>query len=319
MNIIVIGGAGFIGSFFSTQLLQQGHHVTIFDNFTSGTQDHISSIISHDKLNLVESDLKDLDAITNAMRGQDLVIHTAANPDIAKAITEPTIDFWEGTYLTNNLLEAMRTTGTKKIVYTSGSGVYGEYEGVPFLEDHGPNIPISTYGASKLGCEALIQSYVHMFGFTALIFRFANVVGPKQTHGVGYDFLRKLKSDPTKLEVLGDGSQDKSYIHVSDIFDAFVVASRHMAEERLQIYNVASNDTITVKDIALLAIETMGIDRNAVDIQFGPGPRGWAGDVPVIDLNCTRLKKIGWSSEISSRRAILMSLQSMCEELQNSQ
>ena len=317
MNIIVIGGAGFIGSFFSTQLLKQGNHVTIFDNFTSGTKDHISHIISHEKLKVVEGDLKDLDAITNAMNGQDLVIHTAANPDIAKAITEPTIDFWEGTYLTNNLLEAMRTTGTKRIVYTSGSGVYGEYEGLPFPEDHGPNIPISTYGASKLGCEALIQSYVHMFGFTALIFRFANVVGPKQTHGVGYDFLRKLKNDPTKLAVLGDGSQDKSYIHVSDIFDAFSVASQHMTDKRLQIYNVASNDTITVKEIAFLAIETMGLDQSTVDIQFGTAPRGWAGDVPVIDLDCTKLKEIGWSTDISSRKAIIMSLQSMREEIQN--
>lgn len=318
MNIIVIGGAGFIGSFFSTQLLEQGNRVTIFDNFTSGTQEHISHIAGHENLSVVKADLKDLDAITNAMHGQDLVIHTAANPDIAKAITEPTIDFWEGTYLTNNLLEAMRTTETRKIVYTSGSGVYGEYTGIPFSEDHGPNIPISTYGASKLGCEALIQSYTHMFGFTALIFRFANVVGPKQTHGVGYDFLRKLKSNPGILEVLGDGSQDKSYIHVSDIFDAFCVASQHMDEQRLQIYNVASNDTITVKEIAFLAVEIMGLSVNSVDIQFGESPRGWAGDVPVIDLDCTKLKEIGWASNSSSRRAIVMSLQSMRNELQNS-
>ena len=189
-NIFVSGGAGFIGSHLTARLLSTPGvgQVVIYDNFTSGTRRHLQAVIGDPRLKIVEADIKDLKQITAAMAGSDTVFHLAANPDIAKAVTQPDIDFWEGTYLAQNMLEAMRVNGVKRLLYMSGSGVYGENAGVAFAENYGPNLPISTYGASKLACEALICAYCHMFDMHARAFRFANVVGPRQTHGVGYDF-----------------------------------------------------------------------------------------------------------------------------------
>src|SRR5205807_36886 len=185
----------------------EARRVVIYDNFSSGKDGHLSDLQSDARLEIVRADLKDKHAVAEAMRGCEVVFHLAANPDIAKAVTQPDIDFWEGTYLTQNVIEAMRVTEARKIFYTSGSGVYGENPSVAFREDYGPCVPISTYGASKLACEALIASYCSMFGLYGRAFRFANVVGARQTHGVGYDFIRRLKADPTQLRILGDGSQ----------------------------------------------------------------------------------------------------------------
>src|ERR1043166_1470722 len=228
MKAFVTGGAGFIGSHLLERLLgtEGTDKVVVYDNFTSGQRSYLQALMSDRRLSVVEADLKEAGPLLEAMAGCDTVFHLAANPDIVKAITQPDIDFWEGTYLTQNVLEAMRQTGATRIFYTSGSGVYGEDPAVDFAESHGPCIPISTYGASKLASESLIAAYCHMFGLGARVFRFANVVGPRQTHGVGYDFIRRLKSDPTTLRILGDGTQKKSYIHVDDVLDAiFLVAA----------------------------------------------------------------------------------------------
>ena len=223
----LVGGAGFIGSHFTDRLLGDSSvtAVTLYDNFSSGREWHYSHHLEDPRLKVVRGDVKDQDALTRAMRDHDTVIHLASNPDIARAATEPDIDFREGTYLTNNVVEAMRLTGTTKILYASGSGIYGDLGGVEIAEDHGPLTPVSTYGASKLAGEALISSYCHMFEFTARVFRFGNVVGPRQTHGVGFDFLRQLLKDPRRLRILGDGSQSKSYIHVRDVIGAVLLAA----------------------------------------------------------------------------------------------
>src|SRR6266699_6583367 len=246
MNIFVSGGAGFLGSHLLRLLLkdEKVSRLVIFDNFTSGRRSYLDGNIADSRLHIVEADLKDLSAVKTAMEGCETIYHLAANPDIAKAVTQPDIDFWEGTYLTKNVLEAMRVTGARSIVYTSGSGVYGEDAGVAFGEDYGPCTPISTYGASKLACEGLISAYCHMFGFFGRTFRFANVVGPRQTHGFVYDFVRRLKADPTRLRILGDGTQKKSYIHIEDILNAiFTVADEPTL--RYDVFNVATEDYIT--------------------------------------------------------------------------
>src|ERR1700674_5659192 len=219
MNILISGGAGFIGSHLAAALLRdpQVRSIIVYDNVSSGSRRHLAAAGNDPRLTFVEGDLKDLPQLSNAMKDVDLVFHLAANPDIAKAVTQPDIDFWEGTYLTQNVLEAMRVNGVRKIIYTSSSGVYGENPGVAFAEDYGPCVPISTYGASKLACEGLIAAYCHMFELVGRAFRFANVVGPRQTHGVGYDFVRRLKADAARLRILGDGTQRKSYIHVEDV------------------------------------------------------------------------------------------------------
>jgi UDP-glucose 4-epimerase len=277
--------------------------VVIYDNFSSGTREHLQEIAEDPRLQIVEGDIKDLSLLTTSMAGSDTVFHLAANPDIAKAVTQPDIDFWEGTYLAQNVLEAIRVNRVGRLLYTSGSGVYGEDAPVAFAENHGPCRPISTYGASKLACEALIGAYCHMFGLTARAFRFANVVGPRQTHGVGYDFVRRLQKDPTQLRILGDGSQSKSYIYVEDILDAVFLAN-DLCAARYDVFNVATDDYITVREIADLAVRVSGLAPGSVRYDFTGGDRGWKGDVPVVRFDCTKIKSLGWKCRRTSATAV---------------
>jgi len=318
MNIFISGGAGFIGSHLAARLLSRksAHSVVVYDNFSSGTRKHLEAAGNDPRLVVMEGDLKNLRLLSDSMKGIDVVFHLAANPDIAKAVTQPDIDFWEGTYLAQNVLEAMRINNIRKILYTSGSGVYGEAPGVSFAETYGPCVPISTYGASKLACEALIAAYCHMFDMTGRAFRFANVVGPRQTHGVGYDFLRRLKADPRKLRILGDGTQCKSYIHVDDILTAMLlVLDRSDAPPAFEIMNVATDDYITVTEIADIACAVCGLDPAQVQYDYMGGDRGWKGDVPKVLFDVSKIKAQGWKSVRSSRQAIQASLEAMLNEI----
>jgi UDP-glucose 4-epimerase len=262
----------------------------------------------------VRADVKDVEQLTAAMRGHDTVIHLASNPDIARAATEPDVDFREGTYLTNNVVEAMRRSGTTTILYASGSGVYGDLGEKEADEDYGPLIPISTYGASKLAGEVLISSYCHMFDFTGRVFRFGNVVGPRQTHGVGFDFLRQLLKNPRKLHILGDGTQSKSYIHVREVVEAVLLAARR-STSRFAVYNVATGDYITVKEIAQLAAECAGLDPRQVEFEYTGGNRGWKGDVPIVRLNTDRIRGLGWTCRSGSHEALRDSMLAMLPDL----
>jgi len=310
----IAGGAGFIGSHFTDRLLSDNAPaVTLYDNFSSGREWHYDQHRADSRLRVIRGDVKDLDFLTNSMKGHDVVIHLASNPDIARAATEPEIDFREGTMLTNNVLEAMRRSGTRTILYASGSGVYGDLGELEVAEHHGPLVPISTYGASKLAGEALISSYCHMFDFTGRAFRFGNVVGPRQTHGVGFDFLRKLMKDRHKLEILGDGTQSKSYIHVRDIVEAVLLAAER-SSERFAVYNVAS-DYITVTEIAGLAAECAGLDPREVKFEYTGGSRGWKGDVPIVRLNTDRIRGLGWVCRMNSREALRDSMKAMLADL----
>jgi UDP-glucose 4-epimerase len=258
-RFFIIGGAGFIGSHFCDLLLCDTEiaGVTIYDNFSSGREWHYARHLQDPRFRVVRGDVKEATRLVAAMAGHDTVIHLASNPDIARAATEPDIDFREGTLLTNHVVDAMRLTGARNILYASGSGIYGDLGETEAHEDHGPIIPVSTYGASKLAGEALISSYSFMFGITACAFRFGNVVGPRQTHGVGFDFIRHLLATPDRLRILGDGSQSKSYIHVSDVIDAVLMAAKS-ADGCFRAYNVATGDYITVREIAELAVEVCG-------------------------------------------------------------
>lgn len=315
VRYFLVGGAGFIGSHFADRLLADRSvaAVTLYDNFSSGREWHYEHHLGNRRFSMVRGDVKDLDSLTAAMRGHDVVIHLASNPDIARAATEPDIDFREGTYLSNNVIEAMRRTGTATILYASGSGVYGDLGDREIDEDHGPLIPISTYGASKLAGEALISSYCHMFDFTGRVFRFGNVVGPRQTHGVGFDFLRQLLKDPQKLRILGDGTQSKSYIHVRDIVEAVLLAAVH-STGRFAVYNVAT-DYITVTEIAHLAAECAGLDPRNVQFDYTGGNRGWKGDVPIVRLNTGRIRRLGWICPSGSREALRESMMAMLPDL----
>jgi UDP-glucose 4-epimerase len=310
--VLVTGGAGFIGSHLVDALLGEPETgVTVVDDWSSGRRWHLERHRDDPRLTILTGDLRDLDALTGAVAGHDLVYHLASNPDIARAATEPDVDFWLGTYLTQNLLEAMRRTGVRRLCYTSGSGIYGDTGTHAVGEDHGPLAPISTYGASKLAGEALIGAYCHMFGFRASVLRMANVVGSRQTHGVAYDFLRKLQRDPSRLEILGDGAQSKSYVHVSDVVRAMDHVLRH-ARAPFEAFNVATDDYLDVRAIARLVVEALGLAD--VKLEFTGGARGWTGDVPVIRFDLTKIHALGWRATLGSAAAMRRAIEEMLAE-----
>ena len=311
----LVGGAGFIGSHFTDHLLGDSETavVTIYDNFSSGREWHYSHHQGDARLRVIHGDVKDLAALERTMTGHDVVIHLASNPDIARAVTEPDIDFREGTYLTQQILEAMRRSGVPRLLYASGSGVYGDLGELEATEDLGPLIPVSTYGASKLAGEALIASYCAMFGITACAFRFGNVVGRRQTHGVGFDFVRRLRQQPDRLRILGDGRQSKSYIYVEDVVEAVLMAHQKTSKS-FEVYNVATGDYITVNEIARLALEVSGLSDEEVQLEYTGGDRGWKGDVPVVRLNTDRIRGLGWNCRRTSQQALCVSMHSMLED-----
>ncbi len=314
-RFFLAGGAGFIGSHFTDRLLSDRavRRVTLFDNFSSGRDWHYAHHADNERLRVVRGDVKNLPALRDAMEGHDVVIHLASNPDIARAATEPDVDFHEGTFLTHNVVESMRTTGAKRILYASGSGIYGDLGEQEATEDHGPLLPISTYGASKLAGEALIGAYCHMSGLSGCIFRFGNVVGPRQTHGVGFDFVRRLLKEPGMLEILGDGTQSKSYIHVSDVVDAVLLANEK-CPKNFEAYNVATGDYVSVREIAELALEVLQLPPGGTRFVFTGGPRGWKGDVPVVRLDIRRICALGWTCRRSTREALRSSMAEMVDD-----
>ncbi len=310
MNYLIAGGAGFIGSHVAKRLFHEEPEAElyIYDNFSSGREEHLGEIRGSTRVHIIKADIKDAGKLAEAVKGMDIVYSLASNPDISKALSQPDIDFWEGTFLINNVLEAMRKNRVKKLLYASGSGVYGDVGATVTDEDFSPLLPSSTYGASKLACEALICSYCHMFDMDAAAFRFANVVGPNQTHGVGYDFLKKLSKDPGELEILGDGTQSKSYIYIDDITDALRTVERK-ALRGYTYYNVATLDHITVTEIADITARIMGLGH--VEYRYTGGDRGWKGDVPVVRLDSAKIRKLGWANRYTTPQAIEMSVSSM--------
>jgi UDP-glucose 4-epimerase len=306
----VVGGAGFIGSHFVDRLIKSPDvaGVTIYDNFSSGREWHVAQHADDPRFQVVRGEVADTPMLAAAMEGHEVVLHLASNPDIAAAMTNPDIDFVEGTALTRSVVEAMRQVGVPRILYASGSGVYGDLGEFEASEDYGPLVPVSTYGASKLAGEALIASYAAMFGLIGRAFRFGNVVGGHQTHGVGFDFVRRLLADPHRLDIMGDGTQSKSYIHIDDVISA-VLTVHAAATEPFDAFNVATGDYITVREIADLAVETLGLPAGSVEYHFSGGPRGWKGDVPIVRLDTRRIRSLDWHCERTSREALSAAMQ----------
>ncbi len=313
----IVGGAGFIGSHFTDRLLGDPatERVTLYDNFSSGRTWHYAHHTGDSRLHVVRGDVNDCATLQSAIEDHDAVIHIASNPDISRAVTDPDIDFREGTQLTRGVLEAMRISGIQRILYASGSGVYGDLGTTEVAEDHGMLIPVSTYGASKLAGEALIASYCHMFGMTGRAFRFANVVGPRQTHGVGFDFVRQLAANARALRILGDGSQSKSYIWVGDVVNAVLLTNEKSAH-KFDVFNVGTGDYVTVTEIAQLAVEAMGLQPGSVRFEYTGGDRGWKGDVPIVRLNTNRIRSLGWTRSRSTRQALADSLQALIADME---
>ena len=313
----VVGGAGFIGSTLVGRLLAEERvdRVVVLDNLSSGSREMLGESLGDSRVDLIVGDCGDPEVSSRALEGVDVVVHLASNPDIARAVTEPEIDFSSGTLLTNSVVEAARTQGVNTVVYASGSGVYGDLGDLEIPEDHGPLRPVSTYGASKLAGEALVCAYSHMFGLRGRAFRFANVVGPRQTHGVGYDFLNKLAGDPTRLEILGDGRQSKCYIAIADVLDAILGVIDEPGDLPYEVFNVSTDDALSVDEIAAAACRASGLDPAAVVFDHTGGRGGWNGDVPVVRLDTSRIRSRGWAPKRSSAAAMEWALASMADAL----
>jgi UDP-glucose 4-epimerase len=317
-KILITGGAGFIGSHLVDRLMMGSHNVTVFDNLSNGSLKNLESWLENEHFRFIKGDLKKLGDVGEAVKGIELVFHLAANPEVRLGETNPYIHFQENLMATFNLLEAVRKSASAKtFVFFSTSTVYGEAAILPTPENYGPSIPISTYGASKLGCEALVSSYAHTFGLRALILRVANVVGSRANHGVIIDFINKLETDPRRLEILGDGTQKKSYLHIEDFIDATLrLTSRFLDDEKkVDIYNVGSVDQIEVKKIAEVVAEEIGF--RDVDFVFTggiDGGRGWLGDVKIMLLSIDKLMKTGWKPKYNSEQAVRLAVKAILKE-----
>jgi len=319
LRVLVTGGAGFIGSHLAERLVREGHRVVVLDNLSSGRMENVKHLLGlNSRFSFVRGDLKSPVDVAKALEGCGLVFHFAANPEVRVGETDPEVHFRENLTATFNLLEGMRKGGMAKIlVFASTSTVYGEASELPTPEDYGPMVPISTYGASKLGCEALISSYAYVFGLRALILRLANVVGERCNHGVVADFVSKLRENGDFLEILGDGSQEKSYLQIGDCVDAVLHTTRLFmeSERRVEIYNVGSLDQVTVGRIAEVVAEEMELSGVKLAFTGGvDGGRGWKGDVKKMMLSVGKLLEAGWKPKFGSEEAVRFAARSYVKD-----
>lgn len=309
MKIMVTGGAGFIGSYLTAQLLNEGHEVIVYDNLVLGKREYIQMYESGAAFTFVQADLLDMPKLTEYMSGVEVVFHMAANSDISYGAAITDIDLKNGTIATYNVLEAMRNCGVNKIVFASSSAIYGETGGgFDIREDYGPLLPISLYGASKLACEALISAFCHNFSMQAWIYRFANIVGINGTHGAIVDFIAKLRRTPDCLEILGDGKQAKPYLHVSDCVSGIIFGQKNTNEE-VNVFNLGVSGATSVTTIAEIIREEM--ELNQAIFRYTGGARGWRGDVPQVRFDVSKLTSLGWQARYTSDQAVRLAVREL--------
>jgi len=301
MKAFITGGAGFIGSHLVDTLLGDNHSVTVYDNLSSGNKTFIQHHLKQKEFHFIQADLLNLKRVKQELPDHDIVFHLAANPHVRLGETQTDLDLNQGIVATYNVLEAMRQTDIKKIVFSSSSVVYGETTEPSLPETYGPTLPISMYGAGKLGAEGLISAFCGTFDFQAWMYRFANVVGARGTHGVIVDFIEKLRKDPQELEILGDGKQCKPYLYVSDCVDGILYGYTH-SNEKMNLFNLSCDTTTTVTRIAEMVTEEMGLSD--VTFKYTGGIRGWKGDVPRFELNASKINKLGWKATLTSDEAV---------------
>ena len=311
-SILVTGGAGFIGSHLVERLLLD-NEVTVLDNFSSGRIEFLEPYRDIPDFHLLTGDLMNPKILDNAVSGKDFIFHLAANPDVKLGSEDTHVHLEQNVLATYNLLEAMRKNDVRQMAFTSTSTVYGEAAQVPTPEDYGPLLPISLYGASKLSCEALISSYCHTFQMQSWIYRFANIVGERGTHGVLVDFIRKLRENSGKLEILGSGKQRKSYLEVKDCVRAMIHAVEHSTGE-VNVFNIGSEDSVDVTEIADIVVGQMGLDGVEYNYTGGIDGRGWRGDVKLMLLSIEKIKRLGWSPELGSARALEVAVKALLKE-----
>ena len=303
-NVLVTGGAGFLGSHLCERLADQGQEVTILDNLSSGMRCNVNQAKSAGRVKLIVGDCKEPKDVRRGVSRADVIYHFAANPEVRLELADSSTCFRENTYATHVLLEAIKNSDVDLIVFASTSTVYGDAKVTPTPENFSPLEPISIYGASKLASEALITSYCHTYEKQAIILRLANIVGPRSKHGVISDFITRLRRNPKELTILGDGSQTKSYLYVEDCVNA-ILRSRETNKERIEVLNIGSEDQIEVARIAQIVAEEMSLGNVKFSFTGGVnGGRGWVGDVKNMLLDISKMKSREWRSTHSSEESV---------------
>jgi UDP-glucose 4-epimerase len=313
---LVTGGAGFIGSHLVDRLVSDGWKVRVMDNFSSGRIENIEHHKDNRDVEILKADLKDFEEAERAVKDVDVVFHYAANPEVRVSTTNPEIHFNENVVTTFNLLEAMRRNDVEELVFASSGSVYGEPEEIPVGEE-APIRPVSVYGASKAACENFIHAYSKLYGIRAIILRYANVVGPRLRHGVIWDFINKLKKNPSELEILGDGKQVRSYIYIDDAIEATIITWRKSVNS-FEVYNIASENWMTVDEVADEVVRVMGLDgikRIHMPVLHGVG---WLGDIKRVVLKIEKLKALEFKPSMNSREAVRITAKKLVEELKGS-
>jgi Nucleoside-diphosphate-sugar epimerases len=309
MKALVAGGAGFIGSHLIDALLREGDEVVCIDNFFIGTRENIAHLKNEPRFTFYEQDLTELDAVQRIFEKEkpDYVFHLAANSDIQASANEPMIEYRNTYSTTVVLLECMRRTGVKRFFFASTSAVYGDLMGSEVSEEAVALKPISYYGGAKLGSEGMISSYAYMNDMSVLVFRFPNVIGPRLTHGVIFDFVKRLKADPSHLRILGDGTQSKPYIYVLDLVDAIMRFKD--VSKGVTLYNVGVDTQSSVTRIAEIVCEKMGL--TGIPFEYTGGRGGWKGDVPVFQYNLDKIHAAGWKASMTSDEAVARTVESV--------
>ncbi len=305
MRVFVTGAAGFIGSTLCDRLLADGHNVTGFDNFSTGIEQFVANARKNERFNLVRADILDLPTLKSAMSGSDIVFHLQANADVRFGTNCPERDLQQNTIGTHNVLEAMRVNGISRILFSSTGSVYGEAKIIPTPEEAPFPIQTSLYGASKAAGEGLISAYCEGFGFEATVFRFVSILGPRYTHGHVFDFYKSLRTDRTKLLVLGDGKQRKSYLHVEDCISALTQCAFRDAPLKFEVYNLGTNEYCQVLDSVAWICDELNVNPEIITTG---GERGWIGDNPFIFLETAKMRGAGWSSEYSIEQSVRLTV-----------
>ncbi|MGO9569764.1 MAG: NAD-dependent epimerase/dehydratase family protein [Desulfomonilaceae bacterium] len=300
MKALVTGGAGFIGSHIVDELIRRNNEVIVFDNFCTGFRQHLEPALSEGRIRLVEGDILGGSALAEAMEGVTTVFHLAANADVRGGKLDRNVDLQQNVIGTYRVLEAMKAAGANEIVFTSSATVYGEPDRFPTPEDYAP-LQTSLYGASKLAAEAVIQAYGEYFGIQSYVFRFVSWIGERYSHGVIFDFVNKLRAKPGELEILGDGRQQKSYLHVEDGIRGIFLALEKMTAQK-NVINLGHVEYINVKDLAQIVCQELGLSN--VAYRYTGGSRGWVGDSPFVHLDISKLQSVGFLPRIGIEEGV---------------
>ena len=312
---MITGGAGFIGSYIAEKLVENGTDTKVIDNLVTGKKENLSKCFDQDNFSFLEYDLGNLDGIEDHLGDADILFHFAADPEVRTGYSKPEDSFEQNIVNTFNLLQKIKQSKIKKIVFASSSSVYGDAKIIPTNEEYGPLSPISHYGASKLACEAMVSSFCHNYNIEGVILRLANVIGLRGRHGLIWDLVHKLKINQDELELLGDGKQTKSFIHISDAING-IFSSLNNLQDKVEVFNLGSEDSVEIMDVAKIVCKNMGLNEIKINLTGGVDDgRGWKGDIKIAHLDISKLKNLGWRPKLSSLEAADVTSQEIIDEV----